>query len=156
MIKVFLIALLSVHLMADSFTQGTTSLGLKLGSTSTRINNYGVAGLGGNYFVVDNLAIGLGYEYWFFGNPTIQNVTLNSTYYIPMHKKFRPYAGALYRHIFISGQENLDSLGYRAGLAITHKKLLISIGLIQEFYTRDTIIFGDSQIYGELIVGVSF
>lgn len=147
----------SITLMADIFSQGSASLGIKLGSASISRENYTIAGISGNYFVLDDLSVGLGYEKWFSGNPNVQKITLESTYFIPADEKIHPYAGLLYRRISIGNEmEDINAYGYRAGLAIVNANLLMSIGMVQERYETKSGIFDGSDTYAEIIIGFFF
>mgnify|MGYP000636670315 CR=1 FL=1 len=104
--KVFMVLILAMSLEADVsvykslFSQGSTSVGIRLGGASIGDENYTIFGISGNYFVIDNLSIGLGYEKWFSGDPSIQKATLESTYFLPASEKIRPYLGIFGRRIF--------------------------------------------------------
>ena len=69
--KIFLALLVVSSLMGDVFSQGSKSVGVKLGGASIGTEDYTIVGVSGNYFVIDNLSVGLGYEKWFSGNPDI-------------------------------------------------------------------------------------
>ena len=140
--KVLMIVIFTMSLQADVslyknlFSQGSTSVGIRLGGASIGSENYTIFGISGNYFVIDNLSVGLGYEKWFYGNPSIQKVTAESTYFIPVSEKIRPYIGVFGRRTFISGSdiigrdyEDTNSYGYRVGLAFT-----------KEFFENNNII----------------
>ena len=133
--------LFSACLQADMFSQGSKSIGVKLGSASIGNENYTIAGLSGNYFVIDSLSVGLGYEKWFSGNPDIDKITAESTYFIQANENIRPYAGVLYRRILISGSDRFgrsfddaNSYGGRVGLAVVQDNLLLSAGVVYEKY----------------------
>jgi hypothetical protein len=143
-------------LSAEMFSQGSTSLGIKLGSVSISNQNYTVVGLSGNYFILDDLSVGVGYERWFSASPSIQKLTAESSYFIPVDENIRPYVGVLYRHIFVSNFDNINAYGYRAGLAIVNQNLLISGGIVQERYESRTAIFDKTHTYAEVVVGFFF
>jgi len=157
--KVFLIVvLMSMSLQADIFLQGSKGLGIKLGSASIGSENYTIAGLSANYFVVDGLSVGLGYEKWFSGTPDISKLTLESTYYIKANEDLRPYVGLFYRRMFISSDlfDDINSYGTKAGLAFMQDRLLLGAGLVYEKYDSNQRLFNDSQTYLELTVGFMF
>lgn len=160
---IVLLSLLSALLQADIFVQGGTSVGVKLGSASIGYENYTIAGANVNYFVVDNLALGAGYEYWFSGNPDVQKITLEGTYYIPLNEKLHPYVGVFGRRILLDGAdrlgrpyEDVNAYGYRLGLAFSQDRLLFAIGMVQEVYDQDEGIFSGDDIYMEALVGITF
>lgn len=129
---------------------------MRLGSSSIRDQTYTVAGLNANYFLIDNLSVGLGYERWFSATPGVQKLTVDSTYYIPVTKKIRPYAGLLYRRIMIAGFNDTNAYGYRAGVTLVQGRTLLSAGLVQEKYERSGGILDDTHTYSEVTIGVTF
>jgi len=161
--KVFLsLLLLSSISYAELFTQGRVGLGVIVGSGSsvTRegTQNYTIAGVSGDYFIVDNLSVGLGYMGWFGGTPTLNQITVPLTYYIPLEEKYRPYLGLFIRETFISdGYEDYDSYGAKAGVAFLFSKTsYLGIGVVQEFYGSGK--YGDesSNTYPEIVFAFSF
>ncbi len=161
--KIFLGLLMVSSLMGDIFSQGSASIGVKLGGASIGNEDYTIAGLSGNYFVLDDFSVGLAYEKWFSGDPDIDKLSIESTYFIPASQKFHPYIGLLARHIFISGSDRFgrsfddtNAYGYRAGLAFVQDNLLISAGVVQEKYDTSEGIFNDTQTYLEVVVGFTF
>lgn len=149
--------------VSDVFSQDNVSVGVKVGSASIGDESYTIAGISGNYFVVDNLCVGLGYEKWFSGDPDISKATVESTFYIPINEKFRPYAGLLYRHLFIGRSKSLsrdlddvDAYGYRIGMAYAEDSMLISAGLVQEKYDTKHVLFNDTETYTEVTIGFIF
>jgi len=161
--KIFLALLIVSSLMGDMFSQGSKSVGLKLGGASIGNEDYTVVGVSGSYFVIDDLSVGLGYEKWFSGDPDIDKVTLEGTYFFRLNEQFHPYAGLLVRRIFINGENRLggsyddtNAYGYRAGLAFVQDRLLISAGVVQEKYDSTEGFFSDTETYLEVVVGFTF
>ena len=176
MFKLFLAALLAMSLQADMiskersqddshsfFSKGSKSIGIKLGSASIGDEDYMIAGLSGNYFVRDSLSVGLGYEKWFSGDPDIDKITLESTYFIEASDTIRPYAGVLCRRILISGRnrfgksfDDTNSYGGRAGVAFVQDNFLLSAGVVYEKYDTTQRFFDDSETYVEITIGFAF
>ena len=160
---VVLWAMLIYSLHAGSFSAGNKALGITVGSGSVSYafkgpENYFIAGVSGDYFLTDGLALGLGYRGWFGASPLIHQVTVPLTYYIPTNSRFRPYIGALYRYTYIaeSMYDNYSSVGGRAGLAITYTNGYVGFGWVQE-YRLDTNSFqNETSGYPEVVVGFSF
>ena len=150
------IGLYAGTLSSNGFSKNKVSLGILLGSSSIGVQNYTVAGVSVNYFVIDDLSVGLGYESWFNGNPSIQKLTLESTYYIPVSEEVRPYLGGLYRRVLISGLSDVNAYGYRAGVAFIQNNILVSVGLVQEKYDSQWNISNDTQSYAEIVFGIGF
>ena len=164
--KLLWILTLGVTLLsATPFKSGSVSLGVTVGSGSvayslgsvTKVENYYIAGVSGDYFVFENLSLGLGYRGWFGGSPTIHQLTTPITYYIPTGTQYRPYLGALYRYTYFDGSvEDYNSVGARAGLAILFRKGYIGFGWVHE-YRLDADDLTDNQSgYPEVMVGFSF
>ncbi len=168
--KVFLIIAFSLSLYSatlsssgnslgasDMFSQENISIGVKLGSASVGNRDYTILGVSGSYFILDDLSIGIGYEKWFSGTPSIHKLTVESTYYIPISESVRPYAGVLYRRIFISDSYgDVNAYGYRGGVAFVKGRLLISAGIVQERYESSRRVLDSTETYGEVTVGISF
>lgn len=149
--------------VSNMFSQSSVSLGIKVGSASIGNESYTIAGLSGNYFIMEDLSVGLGYEKWFSGDPDISKITIESTYYFPVDEKVRPYAGVLYRRVMIGNSDRLnksfddiDSYGYRVGIAFVQEKLLLSAGIVQEKYDTKQGLFDDTETYAELTIGFMF
>lgn len=167
--KVFLMLMLMIGLHADVslhkslLSEGSTSIGIRLGGASIGSQDYTIFGVSGNYFIVENLSVGVGYEKWFSGNPSIQKLTLESTYFVPASENIRPYLGVFGRRILISGSDRIgrdyddaNSYGYRAGVALLQNNLILSAGIVQEKYDSTQNFFNDTQTYAEVTVGVAF
>lgn len=152
-----------VSLNKSLFSKESTSVGVRLGGASIADEDYTIFGVSGNYFIIDNLSVGLGYEKWFSGDPSIQKVTAESTYFLPTSEKMRPYLGVFGRRMFISGNDRFgreyddtNSYGYRVGLVYTKDRLLISAGLVQEKYESREGFLDSTETYTELTLGYVF
>jgi hypothetical protein len=141
---------------AADFNKGSKGIAIKVSGASIGRENYTIVGASANYFVIDNLSVAGGYEYWFSGSPSVSKLSAESTYFIPMTEKFRPYLGALYSHYFISGSSDSDTLGYRAGIAYLNSPMILSLGIKQEKFLDDRDIFSGADTTTELLVGFSF
>jgi len=143
-------------LQADVFLQGDKQVGVTVGAGSGYGSTYTIVGVSGYYFPVDGLSVGLGYRGWYGNNPSIHEVEVPVTYYVPLHPKFRPYAGAFYRRSFIeSPYDDYNTYGARIGVAMRlNPNSYIAVGWVQEYYD---VKYGDSSSgYPELTVGFSF
>ena len=159
------LVLSATFLSAVPFESGSASLGVTVGSGSvgyskgrvTRVENYYIAGISGDYFIYDNLSLGLGYRGWFGGSPTIHQLTAPVNYYIPTDTKYRPYVGAFYRYTYFDGNvENYNSLGARAGLAILFKNGYVGFGWVHEYRLDANELTDNHSGYPEVMVGFSF
>ena len=163
--KIFVaLAVLSSLAFANQFGAGNKAIGVTVGSGSvsyskgpfSSVENYYIVGVGGDYFVFENLSLGLGYRGWFGGTPTIHQGTIPVTYYIPTNSRFRPYVGAFYRYTYFNNDvESYSSAGGRAGLAITFQNGYAGFGWAQE-YRLDSTLENDTSGYPEVIIGFSF
>ena len=155
--KVFLsLCLVSSFLNSDVFEKGKLGVGVTLGTSQSYNNTYTIAGLSANYFVVDNLNVGIAYRGWFGGTPTKNELSLSTNYFIPLSEQFRPYIGLFVRETFVSdGFRDFESYGARGGLAFINENTYVSIGYAYEEYGN--CLFGEcSNSYPELIFGLSF
>jgi len=154
----FLTILLLLSNLAQSatLTAGYKSVGVKLSSASVGHEDYTIVGASLHYFAVDNLALGGAYEYWFSGDPSISKGSLESTYYIPLHDQIKPYVGLLYSHYFIEDHHDVDTYGYRAGVAFVKSPMLVSAGIRAEKSISDSDRYIDEDPTFELVVGFSF
>jgi len=154
--KILLMMFLLIStLNASPFEKGSTNVGLSLGtgtsSFSRETNYYTIIGVSGGVFVMDGLNVGLGYRGWFGASPSINEVMIPVTYYLPL-KKVQPYIGPFYQHTFIEGRDDYDSYGYRLGAAFNASRNSYgAIGFVHEFYST-----GGDNIYPEILFGVSF
>jgi len=162
LIKKIILALviMSSIVNADVFDKGRSSVGVVAGAGSYGHDTYTIIGVSYDYYVMDGLSIGAGYRGWFGGSPTLNQLTIASSYYIPLSQKFRPYIGAFVRETFVDydkfGNENYESYGGRAGLAIVMSPTsYVSLGYVYEKYGNG--IFGDdSSSYPELVFSLAF
>ena len=155
----FLIA--SSTYSSSVFAEGMFSVGHKnfsfnIGSGSAYGNRYTILGANVNYFVKQNLSLGVGYTGWFGDDPKVNKISVPVTYYLPLGDMIRPYLGAVYRHTFIGKPyDNYSSYGGRAGVAIVNGGSFLRVGWVHEYYDG-----GDndnkSQGYPEVSGGYSF
>jgi len=161
-----LLLLVQTLLSANPFGQGSLNIGLGVGSGSvsysngflTKVEDYYIVGVSGDYFVFDNLALGLAYQGWVGGTPAIHQASLPVTYYIPTGSKFRPYAGLLYRYTYMNSDlyDNYSSVGGRAGLAILFHKGYVALGWLQEYRLEEGYSSDRNSGYPEITVGFTF
>jgi len=159
------LALGATLLSATPFESGSVSLGVTVGSGSvaytlgpvSKVENYYIAGVSGDYFVFENLSLGLGYRGWFGGTPTIHQLTTPINYYIPTGTQYRPYLGAFYRYTYFDASvENYNSLGARAGLAILFRAGYVGFGWVHEYRLQADDLTDTHSGYPEVMVGFSF
>ena len=155
---VLLFILVTSILRADPFEKGKLSLGVLLGSGSVAYQknllndtqNYTLFGLYADYFIIENLSIGLGYTGWFGGTPPINQFTIPVTYYAPISERFKPYVGVYTRQTFIDSDiyDDYVSVGSRVGVTYLYKKnAYLGIGWVQD---------SEDGSHPELIISFSF
>ncbi len=162
--KIIVVALLLLSSIshAELFQKGNLGLGVVVGGGSINVSrktqNYTIAGVSAEYFVIDDLSVGLGYVGWFGGTPSLNQVTIPVNYYVPLSKKFRPYVGGFVRQTFVSdGYDDYLSYGAKVGLAYTiSKKAYIGVGWVNEFYDDSSIFKDSSTSYPEVTFAFSF
>ena len=156
---IFLVMFTGSILNADVFDKGRMSVGVVAGAGSSYGDSYTILGVGVDYFVMDGLSVGAGYQGWFGGDNNLNQLTFSSSYYIPLSQKFRPYIGGFIRGNYLSDSDNYQSYGARGGLAITMSpNSYMSFGYAYEEYGNCTEgIFRDcSSSYPELVFSLSF
>ena len=172
MIKRILIglSLLTSVTFANPFGAGNVNVGVTVGNgsvsyseegrfiTTTHVEDYYIIGVSGDYFIYENLALGLGYRGWVGGTPTIHQGSVPLTYYIPTGSRFRPYVGALYRYTYIADDtyDGYNSVGGRAGLTFLMKSGYVGLGWVQEYRLDAEDLSDTSSGYPEIVVGFSF
>lgn len=147
--------------MADIYLQGNKNFGLTVGTGSLNVGLhqkiYTIVGVSANYFVVDDLSVGFGLRAWLGNSPSLQELTLPVTYFIPLNEKYRPYLGAFVRHTFIENFNDYNSYGGRVGMAVKlSENAYMSLGWVEEFYEKDVFGNSTSNGYPEVTIGVAF
>jgi outer membrane protein W len=157
--------LLSSVSYAELFQKGNIGLGVVIGSgsisTNTNVENYTLAGMNVDYFIVDDLSVGLAYLGWFGGEPSLNQVTIPVNYYIPLSEKFRPYIGVFLRETFVNDKNNYykdyESYGAKIGLAyVLSKKAYLGFGVISEVYGSNNFYSNSGSTYPEITIAFSF
>jgi hypothetical protein len=153
-----ILLLTSIFIFAqNSFSAGEKQLGFTLGSSSNFNSTYTVVGAKVDYFVIDNLSLGAEYKGFLGGDPSINQVTVPVTYYIPLENTtYQPYLGAFFNRTFIENSfKDYNIYGGRAGVSLKiSPHSFFSIGWVQEFSNTGNDIENDG--YPEIIGGVSF
>ena len=150
------LVLLSSLVNADIFSKNRANFGVSLGAGYSYGNSYTLVGLSANYFLADNLSVGLSYRGWLGSTPTQNEIALSTNYYLPISQKFRPYVGAFIRETFVDGYDNFESVGARGGVAMISKNSYVSVGYAYEQFSACAYNDECSTSYPELIFGLSF
>src|SRR5690348_7997626 len=83
------------------FAAGSPRLSVTAGTAWSSANTYIVLGVGIGYFLVDGLEVGLDYEAWVAGTPTLQRLSPEVRYVFYFVPTVKPYVGTFYRHTFV-------------------------------------------------------
>jgi hypothetical protein len=151
-------ALIPTPLTAEAFHKNQTRLSLQGGTAAAFDKTYFVVGGGGGYFPVNGLELGLDGEAWLGSRPHIYKLSPQIRY-ILYRGAIKPYIGALYRHSWFEGLNNLSSVGGRAGIYTTMNKNLHSgVGVVVEKYLNcDEKTYQDcSSLSPEVNISLSF
>jgi len=143
----------------DPFSAGSSRLTVIVGNGYAFDNSYLIIGVGAAYFVADGLDLGLDLESWTGSSPGITKISPRLDYVFNTGGPLRPYAGVFYRRTMISGLNDLDSIGGRAGLYfISGKGIYVGAGLVYESYLScQTSVYSSCEdTYPEFVVAFSF
>jgi len=139
------------------FSRGRVRLSAVIGTGSTGSDTYLILGAGAGYYVLNNVELGLDYELWAFGDPTLQRLSPGLRYVLDL-KAVKPYVGVFYRHTFVSDYDDYDQVGARAGLYLTPGRAFIGAGVVYERLLNcdDSSLYDCDSVYPEVSIGVSF
>ena len=153
-----LICLNATPIMAAPFSQGSQAVSVIVGAGSAFSDDYIILGVGYGYYVLKGLELGIDAQFWLNGDPSINKLSPQIRYVFTQPEKVKPYIGAFYRRTYIDGLEDLDSVGYRAGLNFMGQgNFFFGVGAVYEEY-RDCneSIFSDcSSTYPEILFSFS-
>jgi hypothetical protein len=118
---------------AGYFEEGTVRASLGLGTGTLGDNRYFILGPGVGFFVLNGLELELDTEFWLGGDPSLFVVSPGVRYTVTQLGEFMPYVGGFYKHAFIKGWDDTDSLGARIGLTWDLSgRLMASGGVVYE------------------------
>jgi len=155
---VWLLISSTAPIMADPFQQGRQSVSIVAGSGSAFRDDYIILGLGYGYYVIDGLELGIDAQFWLSGDPSITKVSPQIRYVFRQPKTVKPYAGAFYRRTFTEGLDDLDSVGYRAGLNFMGRgNFYFGAGIVYEEYRdcNEAVFSSCSETYPEILFSFS-
>jgi hypothetical protein len=144
--------------MAAPFQQGSQNISIVAGAGSAYGDDYIILGAGYGYYLIDGLELGIDAQFWLSGDPSITKVSPQIKYVFTQPKTVKPYVGAFYRRTFTDGFEDLDSIGYRAGLNFMGKgNFYFGAGVVYENYQDcSEAVFTDcSDTYPEILFSFS-
>ena len=159
--RLLLVTLLCAPLsaIAEPFDKNSLSFSFLIGSGRAYSDNYTVLGVGVGYYLLDGLQLGLDYEYWAGGEPTIQQISPRINYVFARQSTFSPYVGGFYRKTKIDTLPDTDAWGGRAGTYMrSGESLILGFGVAYIEYNdcQDSIYDSCSDIYPEFSLGVTY
>ena len=152
------LALTATPSQAGPFSQGSQSVSIIAGSGRAFNDDYLILGLGYGYYVLNGLELGIDAQFWLSGDPSITKLSPQVRYVFTQPKHIKPYLGAFLRRTYIDGLEDLDSVGYRAGLNFMGQgNFFFGAGIVYEEYRdcSETIFRSCSDTYPEILFSFS-
>jgi hypothetical protein len=118
------------------FDQGKFGLSFGAGSHTSLGEHYYAVGGGMGYYVLDGVEVGLGTSHQWGDGPAITQLTPSLRYVAqPLvgHSPLIPYIGVFGSRYFVyEGNDDVNSLGGRAGLIYVGGSLLLGLGIAVE------------------------
>jgi len=145
--------------LADAFSKGRVHAIITAGSGSAFNETYLVLGAGVNYFLLDGLSVGVNLEAWRNADPTLTKLTPSIQYVFYQVPAIKPYIGAFYRRTYISGLDDLNSYGARAGAYLKlGRNAYLGLGGVYETYSdcRESVYRSCSDTYPEVSFTFAF
>ena len=155
---VLLICMSTSPAMAGPFLQGSQNVSIVAGAGSAYGDDYIILGAGYGYYLIDGLELGIDAQFWLNGDPSITKVSPQIKYVFTQPKTVKPYVGVFYRRTFTDGFEDLDSIGYRAGLYFMGQgNFFFGAGVVYEDYQdcSETVFTDCSNTYPEILFSFS-
>ena len=144
---------------ASGFSKGRTHFVLSAGTGYAFDESYLVLGVGASYYLVDGLNLGLSYEYWSGGDPTMSKLTPSIQYVFHKVPTVKPYIGAFYRRTYVERLDDIDSAGARAGAYIqAGRNAYVGAGVVYESYLdcEERVYRKCDSTYGEITLTFAF
>ncbi len=148
-----------VSASAGVFSSGHLHGSIVAGYGSAFNDNYTVLGAGVTYYVIDGLALGANFETWRGGEPTLSKLTFSTQYVFYQVPTLKPYVGAFYRRTYVTGLDDLNSYGARAGAYFqVGRSAYLGFGGIYEKYAdcTDSKYRSCSDTYPEMTLTFAF
>ena len=148
--------------LGAAFSQNSTSVGVFVGSGRAFDDDYIILGVGAGYYVAEGLEVGIDFQRWFSGEPTITKVSPQVRYVFTRAQGIKPYVGAFYRRTSFDDFNGIeiddqDSFGYRAGAYFSSNNgVYIGGGLVYEEYKDCSRVTDCSTTSPEILFTFSF
>ena len=143
---------------AGIFSKGRRRVSGTIGWGSSLGDDYLLVGLGVGYFVSNGLGVGVDFEGWFIGDPTMYKISPRADYVMWKSPRMKPYAGVFYRYSFIGeGIDDQSSMGGRVG--VFYKGVrggMAGAGVVYERYLDLPNGIDNDVVYPEVFVAISF
>lgn len=139
--------------------QGSSTIGVTLGSGSALDRTYTVIGARLGYFVADGFEFSVGGELWRGNDPDIYKITPEIRYVWFHLPGVKPYVGGFYSRTVYDGLPDRNTYGVKGGAYFPiSPNAHLSAGLVYEkIEACTTAVYIDcSQIYPEFSLNVSF
>jgi len=143
----------------NAFQQGSKRVSVIVGAGSSFDEDYLILGAGIGYYLIDGLEIGLNWQTWLGGDPSINQLTPEITYVVQTKSGFSPYIGALYRKTFIEDLDDLSAYGGRAGVYLpAGEGYYLGVGAVYLKYSgcSESVYQDCSTIYPEFSFSIPF
>ena len=138
------------------FAKGKLYGGVTGGYISTSGDNYLMLGLGLGYSLADGLGVGLDYETWLVGSPTVNKLAPWVGYTFWKVEKVKPYVAAFYRQSWVSGYDDYQDIGARLGVFMPRGRSYLGLGVVYEYRLDAPSYLDDDNWYPEVRFAVGF
>ena len=143
------------------FKRNRVRVSAVVGFGATNTDDYLILGAGVGYFLLDGLEIGLDYDAWLIGSPTMHRLSPEMRYVFHFVEVVKPYVGVFYRHTFVgSGYDDFDHIGARGGVYFAPRSgvFFVGGGAVYEHLLNcsDGLFIDCDAVYPEVFVGASF
>jgi len=144
---------------AFPFNRGSARLSLLVGSGTAFDQDYTVLGIGGGYYVMDGLEVGLDAETWQGSSPHISRISPGLRYVLYTVRTIKPYVGVFYRRTFIEDYRDHNEAGFRAGgIVRAGRRVYFGAGIVYDLrLSCDKSVYSScTDVYPEIMFAVLF
>ncbi len=144
---------------AAPFTQGNKSVTISGGSGHAFGSDYFVLGVGGGYYLLDGLELGVDVDAWLGADPDIYRISPQVRYVFHKVDNIKSYVGTFFRRTFIEGLDDLDAVGFRGGVfMMLNRGSYLGVGAVYDSYLdcEERIYSSCSNTYPEIVISIAF
>ena len=139
------------------YLQGTHRLGVNGSLLEPGSDSWSVGfGLQYGYVLLKNFELGADVSFQFGEAPFAAILGPTARYYIPFSPDVHLYLGAFYRHWFLSGLDDADSVGGRLGIVLRQEPTFLSLGAAYEHVVSTCHAKHCGTLYPEVSVSLLF